>query len=127
MAKADDYFEMLYGEDGRKISELVRKHHFYTAWKNQDKAMMLFDVAEKVRADFNAWKSKELNIQNHFVWTEARWLGPNGGWWVQADRGRDLMLPFENRLENDWDMMHCFHHNYNKARYEFIRLIGGDY
>jgi hypothetical protein len=120
--RTDKEYEELWGEEGEKISQLVRKYHFYTAWKEKNKELAL-DIAEKIRVDFNIWKAKQLNITNMFV----RRSNGIASWWDQIEGWHGLIYPFEGRLEKDWHLMYCFHHNYKKARYEFVSLILGNY
>lgn len=116
--KTDKKFELMYGEDGKKISELVRKYHFYTAWKKYNKEDVLL-VAKKVVNSFNQWKAKKCGIRDAFKW--------NGYFWEQLDGRYELIQPNHTRWEKDFHLMYCFHRNYKKAREEFIRLIYGDY
>jgi hypothetical protein len=123
--KTDKIYKELYGKDGEKISELVRKHHFYTAWKNVDKEDVLF-IAKKVIVDFNQWKSEECGIIDGWKWKKHSWM-KNGGYWEQLEGNNELIRPDHIRLEKDFHLMYCFSKNYKKARNEFIRLILGDY
>lgn len=121
--KIDELWE---DEDHKKVSQLVRKHHFYTAWKNTNKSLAL-EITHNIKTDFNEWKAEKENIANAFIWRKASWTD-KGGWWEQVEGCYELMHPnFDDRVKEDWHLMYCFNHNYKRARYEFISLIIGNY
>ena len=125
MTATDKWYKGLYGEDGEKVSELVRKHHFYSAWHKCSVEDMLL-IAKNVIVDFNVWKAEKCNISDAWKWQKRSWM-VNGGYWKQLEGENELIEPDAKRLQEDFHLMYCLHRSYGKARWEFIRLILGDY